>query len=112
MAAHDDRNAGGNRIDIEVMNGVHQVKHLAAEFHRFGSRKTATDAGHIYMPASPTSPACRMWSAPASALIASGRSSPCVSEITPTVRLFAALPFTGPPSAAPADRESRAAHRR
>ncbi len=51
MAAHDDRNAGGNRIDIEVMNGVHQVKHLAAEFHRFGSRKTATDAGHIYIAA-------------------------------------------------------------
>src|ERR1035437_5987191 len=31
----------------------------------------------------PTSPACRIWSHPARACRASGRKSPCVSEMTP-----------------------------
>src|SRR2546425_141748 len=40
--------------------------------------------------AEPTSPACTITSTPASAVTASGRRSPCVSEMTPTTALEAA----------------------
>src|SRR6185503_4006985 len=45
---------------------------------------------------SPTSPACTMWQLPRSAASASGRSRPCVSEISPTQRRPALLALREP----------------
>jgi hypothetical protein len=39
VAAHNHRDTCGHRIDIEVVQGVNEVKQASTEFHRIGGRK-------------------------------------------------------------------------
>ena len=118
----------GYGIEIEVMDGMHEVEEAAAEFHRFGRWQSAADAGHVHVAANRcqrSDPAQLVQNAriahvsrvqdvvdACNASTASRRSKPCVSEMTPIVRSVIAGPVTGPSSDACADRGSRAAHRR